>query len=113
MYAIRSYYAADYYDKAFANCDKITTPARSEKSTHTFHQYTLVLDGVDRKALMEHLASKGVASAVYYPVALHNQKAFQEFSYNPTDFPVTDKLCETVMSLPMNTELDEKTLKYT
>lgn len=104
--------AADYYDKAFADCDKIITPVRDEKSTHTFHQYTLVLNRVDRKALMDHLVSKGVASAVYYPVALHNQKAFQEFSYNPTDFPVTDKLCETVMSLPMNTELDEKTLKY-
>jgi dTDP-4-amino-4,6-dideoxygalactose transaminase len=104
--------AADYYDKAFAKCDKVITPKRFEKSTHTFHQYTLVLNGVDRKALMDHLTAKGIACAVYYPVALHNQKAFQEFKYIPTDFPVTDKLCETVMSLPMNTELDEKTLKY-
>jgi len=104
--------AADYYDKAFANCSQIVTPKRFEKSTHTFHQYTMVLNGVDRKALMEHLTAKGVACAVYYPVALHNQKAFQEFKYNANDFPVTDKLCETVMSLPMNTELDEKTLKY-
>lgn len=104
--------AADYYDKAFSNIPNIITPKRFEKSTHTFHQYTLVLNNVDRKALMEHLTAKGVSCAVYYPVALHNQKAFQEFSYNPNDFPVTDKLCETVMSLPMNTELDEKTLKY-
>ncbi len=104
--------AADYYDKAFADCTKITTPVRSPKSTHTFHQYTVVLNNVDRKALMEHLNNKGIASAVYYPVALHNQKAFQDFKYNPEDYPVTDKLCETVLSLPMNTELDSETLKY-
>ena len=104
--------AADYYDKAFENCSKIKTPTRSKFSTHTFHQYTLVLNNVDRKALMEHLSSKGIASAVYYPVALHNQKAFQDFKYNSKDFPVTDKLCESVISLPMNTELDDKTLKY-
>ena len=104
--------AADYYDAVFSKCEKLTTPKRSESSTHTFHQYTLILNGVERKALMEHLTNKGIACAVYYPVALHNQKAFQGFSYNANEFPVTDKLCETVMSLPINTELDEKTLKY-
>ncbi len=104
--------AADYYDNAFANCDKITTPKRFKKSTHTFHQYTMILNDVDREGLQAYLKSKGIASAVYYPVALHNQKAFQGYRYNPNDFPVTDKLCETVLSLPINTELDNDTLKY-
>lgn len=104
--------AADYYDTAFANCEKLKTPKRSEFSSHTFHQYTLVLNNIDRKALMEYLNSKGIASAIYYPVALHNQKAFQEFDYNKNDYPVTDKLCETVLSLPMNTELSDEKLKY-
>lgn len=104
--------AADYYDVVFSKCDQLIIPKRFKKSTHTFHQYTLILNGVDRKALMEHLTAKGIACAVYYPVALHNQKAFQGFSYNANEYPVTDKLCETVMSLPINTELDENTLKY-
>ncbi|MDD4149495.1 MAG: DegT/DnrJ/EryC1/StrS family aminotransferase [Bacteroidales bacterium] len=104
--------AADYYDNAFANCDKIITPKRFNKSTHTFHQYTLMLNGVDRDELQEYLKSKGIASAVYYPVALHNQKAFQGYNYNPDSFFVTDKLCKTVLSLPINTELNNDTLKY-
>jgi len=104
--------AADYYDRAFQNCDKIVTPVRFNKSTHTFHQYTLILKDVDRAALQEYLKEKGVSSAVYYPVALHNQKAFQGYNFNTANFPVTDKLCETVLSLPMNTELDNDTLKY-
>ena len=104
--------AADFYDNAFINCPNLITPIRCKKSTHTFHQYTLVLNNTDRKALVEHLNKKEIASAVYYPVPLHNQKAFQDFSYNPNDFPVTVKLCETVLSLPMNTELNNETLKY-
>ena len=103
---------ADYYDKAFANCDKIITPKRFHKSTHTFHQYTMILNDVDRDGLQAYLQSKGIASAVYYPVALHNQKAFQGYHYNPNDFLITDKLCETVLSLPINTELDNDTLSY-
>lgn len=104
--------AADYYDRAFADCDKLITPKRFKKSTHTFHQYTMILKGVDREGLQAHLKSKGVSSAVYYPVALHNQKAFQGYDYNENDYPVTDELCKTVISLPMNTELDQDTLKY-
>lgn len=104
--------AANYYDNAFAGCEKIITPKRFEKSTHTFHQYTLRLVDVNRQKLMDHLTSKGIASAVYYPVPLHKQKAFQQFEYNPSDFPVTNMLCEQVLSLPMNTELNEEVLKY-
>lgn len=103
--------AADFYDNAFACCSKISTPKRAEKTTHTFHQYVIRLNNVDRTALMEHLKSKGIASAIYYPVPLHRQKAFQGFKYDQNAFPVTDKLCESVIALPMNTELDEKTLK--
>ncbi len=111
-YSAARRFAADYYDNAFKECKHIITPKRFEKSTHTFHQYTMVLNDVDRDALQKHLTEKGVANAVYYPVALHNQKAFQEFSYNANDFQVTDELCKTVLSLPMNTELTEELLKY-
>lgn len=111
-YSATRRFAADYYDNAFKECEHIITPKRFEKSTHTFHQYTMVLKDVDRDALQKHLTEKGIANAVYYPVALHNQKAFQEFSYNANSFPITDELCKTVLSLPMNTELTEELLKY-
>ncbi len=104
--------AADYYDREFKDCEKIITPKRFKKSTHTFHQYTLKLKDVDRAELQEYLKSKGIASAVYYPVALHNQKAFKPYTYNIYDYPVTDKLCNTVLSLPMNTELNHEILNY-
>jgi dTDP-4-amino-4,6-dideoxygalactose transaminase len=104
--------AAAFYDKAFANNPKIKTPERSKNSTHVFHQYTLVLNGVDRNKLREHLASKDIPAMIYYPVPLHLQKAYKDPRYKEGDFPVTEKLCASVLSLPMHTELDEETLNY-
>ena len=104
--------AADYYDAAFATCDKLITPARNEKSTHVFHQYTLKLNGINRQEMQKFLADKGIPAMVYYPVPLHLQKAYQNARYKAGDFPVAEKLSECVMSLPMHTELSTEQLEY-
>jgi len=104
--------AADYYDKAFANHPKISTPHRFHKSTHVFHQYTLVTKDVDRDALKAFLAENGIPMMIYYPVPLHMQKAYKSDRYSEGDFPVTEALSNTVISLPMHTELSEEQLEY-
>ncbi len=111
-YAAARNKAANYYDKAFANNPKLKTPARAKFSNHVFHQYTLQLAGVDRTALREYLASKDIPAMIYYPIPLHLQKAYLDPRYKEGDFPVTEKLCASVVSLPMHTELDEESLKY-
>ena len=100
--------AADYYDKAFANNAKITTPYRAANNKHVFHQYTLTLEGVDRDALHNFLAENGVPSMIYYPVPCHKQKMFDAFGGSGYTLPLTDWLTERVISLPMHTELDEE-----
>lgn len=104
--------AAEFYDKAFVNHPKIKTPKRAKHSNHVFHQYTLILNGVDRDKLREHLASKNIPSMIYYPIPLHLQNAFKSDRYKAGAFPVTEKLCASVISLPMHTELSNETLKY-
>ena len=111
-YAAARQRAAAFYTQAFASNPKIKTPARSKNSTHVFHQYTLVLNDVDRSKLRENLANKGIPAMIYYPVPLHLQKAYKDVRYKEGDFPVTEKLCASVLSLPMHTELDEETLNY-
>lgn len=111
-YAAARNHAAEHYDKAFAGNPKIKTPARSKYSNHVFHQYTLVLNGPDRAQLRAHLESKGIPAMIYYPIPLHLQKAFMDDRYKEGAFPVTEKLCSSVISLPMHTELDPETLKY-
>ena len=104
--------AADYYDQLLGNHPKIKIPARVKNSTHAFHQYTIQLVGADRGKLREYLASKEIPAMIYYPVPLHLQKAYLDPRYKEGDFPVTEKLCASVISLPMHTELEETTQKY-
>ena len=103
---------ANYYDKAFANHPNIIIPARDKKSTHVFHQYTLKIKGADRFELQKHLQKKGIPAMVYYPVPIHLQKAYIDPRYKKGDFPVTEELCSSVISLPMHTELDNEQLEY-
>ncbi len=111
-YAAARNKAADYYDKALTNHPKIKTPVRAKNSTHVFHQYTLQLIGVDRSKLREQLTERGIPAMIYYPIPLHKQNAYKSDRFNDADFPITEKLCASVLSLPMHTEMDEETLNY-
>ncbi|MBE0646940.1 MAG: DegT/DnrJ/EryC1/StrS family aminotransferase [Bacteroidales bacterium] len=111
-YAAKRRAAADYYDKAFAGNPHLKTPVRYSKSTHVFHQYTLVTKNIDRKALLDFMASREIPVMIYYPVPLHMQKAYLDPRYKEGDFPVTEALSQHVISLPMHTELDEEQLAY-
>ncbi len=111
-YAAARNKAASYYDQAFANHPGVTIPAREKASTHVFHQYTLVLKGKDRNAMKEYLSGKGVPAMIYYPVPLHLQKAYTDPRYKQGDFPITERLCANVISLPMHTEMNEEQLSY-
>lgn len=104
--------AADYYDAAFAGNERITTPYRAPYSNHVFHQYTLVLDGVNRDNLVQYLAEEKIPSMIYYPVPAHRQKMFDSFGGNSFSLPVTDWLTERVISLPIHTELDKEQQDY-
>lgn len=111
-YAAARRTVADRYDRAFANNPKLKTPVRASWSDHVFHQYTLVLQGVDRTKMREYLASKEIPAMIYYPVPLHLQKAYKDPRYAEGAFPVTEHLCEHVISLPIHTEMDPETQDY-
>ena len=104
--------AAAYYDQAFKGCGQILIPGRQAHSTHVFHQYTLRVTGADRDTLREGLAERGIPAMIYYPVPLHQQKAYLDPRYKDGDFPVAEKLAACVLSLPMHTELDDEQLEY-
>ncbi|HEY1871995.1 MAG TPA: DegT/DnrJ/EryC1/StrS family aminotransferase, partial [Chitinophagaceae bacterium] len=100
------------YNQAFAGCEKIKTPFVSSYSNHVYHQYTIILEGVDRDELHKFLSGQKIPSMIYYPVPAHRQNMFAQFNSSSVDLPVTDWLTERVISLPMHTELDEEQLKY-
>ncbi|PIE86015.1 MAG: transcriptional regulator [Bacteroidia bacterium] len=104
--------AATFYDKKFENHPIIVPPSRADFSTHVFHQYTIKLENTDREKFRQYLSEKNIPSMVYYPFPLHTQKPYAHFGYKEGDFPVTEKLCKTVVSLPIHTEMSSEQLEY-
>ena len=104
--------AAAYYDEAFGENPHLIIPAKGKNTTHVFHQYTMRLQQTDRQKLVEYMAQQQIPVMIYYPVPLHMQKAYRDERYRQGDFPVSEQLCNEVISLPMHTELDEEQLQY-
>lgn len=99
------------YDSAFADIAGLQTPQRQHNSTHVFHQYTLRIKDGRRDALKTYLQDRKVPSMIYYPVPLHQQKAFAAH-FNGASLPVTEQLCEEVISLPIHTEMKTEVQDY-
>jgi len=104
--------AANIYDNLLTDINNITIPFRSPDSTHIFHQYTIKLKNINRAKLREFLQSRGIPTMIYYPVPMHLQDAYRHLGYREKDFPVTEDLCNRVLSLPMHTELTEEQINY-
>ena len=116
--------AARYYNNSFSKNSNIITPTTKSNATancgeicdscdcHVFHQYTIKITNGKRDELHQHLLNNGIPNAIYYPVPLHAQKAYQDNRYQEDDFTTTNELIETVISLPMHTELDKEQLTF-
>ena len=94
--------------KSGTDCDNICDNC----DCHVFHQYTLKLKNGDRDGLVAHLNAKAIPCGVYYPIPLHQQKAYKSERYDEADFKVTNQLSKEVFSLPMHTELEDDQIDY-
>ena len=105
-YSAARYKAAQKYKELLADMDEIILPLESEFSTHVYHQFTIrVSEGRDE--LKQFLFNKGIASMIYYPLALNHQKAFSSISKIKVSLENAEKVAGEVLSLPMHTELKE------
>ena len=103
--------AAGHYLKDLAGCAGVQLPVLSEKSTHTFHQFTVKVDAGMRDSFRELLKRNGIPTTVYYPLPVHLQRCFSP-EHGTGSFPCSERVCREVVSLPMHTELDDQQLLY-
>ena len=103
---------ARYYDTALKDNEQVHTPYRADYSSHVFHQYTIKVPPKIRNGLQEYLRDNFIPSVVYYTTPLHLQEQVKHLGYKPGDFPISENLAKSVLSLPMHTELKQDQLEY-
>ena len=105
--------AAYHYNAAFKNIDQIEVPfIESDIDSHVYHQYTLKIMNGKRDELANYLLKNNIPFGIYYPLGFHEQKAYKQEFVSDNDFPVTNKVKNQVISLPMHTELSKKQIKF-
>ncbi len=90
---------AAYYAKLFEDEKRIRTPQLAEDRTHVYQTYAVRIPS--RDAVLERLKKEGIGALIHYPIPLHLQEAYAEMGHKKGDFPVSEKLADEVLSLPM------------
>ena len=112
QYGQARYNAAQKYSAALASVEQVITPKEMPYSTHVYHQYTIVVKDGKRDELKQFLNDSGIPANIYYPLPLNEQEAFKSISKTPLPLDNTYKLCDSVLSLPMHTELTDEQITF-
>ncbi len=85
-------------------------PNRLPDRKYVYHLYMLQVDRRDE--LLSFLLANDIEAKVHYPIPLHLQRAFEVFGHKKGDFPVTERLCEKIITLPVHQHLEEPHIDY-
>ena len=96
---------AAIYNEAFAGLDGVVIP-QATTGRHVYHQYVIRCE--KRDGLKDHLQERGIETRVFYPEPLHVQPAMQDLGFSEGQFPVAEKACREVLSLPVQAHLTEE-----
>lgn len=102
---------ASYYDQALAGIPGIITPKADPRARHVYHLYVIQVPG-DRDAFLKALQDKGIGAGIHYPIPLHLQPCFDHLGYKEGDFPITEALAKSIISLPLYPELTQAQMDY-
>ncbi|ARS43062.1 transcriptional regulator [Sphingobacteriaceae bacterium GW460-11-11-14-LB5] len=111
-YSLARQGVAKKYDEMISGLNGLVIPARASYSTHVFNQYTCKVKDGRRDEFKQYLQDNGIPTMVYYPVPVHLQEAYLVYGYNEGDFPVAERLCREVISLPIHTEMKTEVQDY-
>lgn len=106
-------HVASLYNELLSDVDGLILPNIDERCYSSWAQYTVQLpDGVNREEIRNSLRINGIPTGVYYPKPMHKQGAFSGTLSSVAECPVTEKLCETVLCLPIHPYLTDDEVEY-
>lgn len=106
--AARREHAARYAE--LLNGADVVIPTAPEDVVPVWHLY--VIRSEQRDQLKDHLAAKGIATGLHYPIPLHLQPYYQDLGYKLGDFPITERFADQILSLPMYAEMTDEAVAY-
>ena len=105
--------AAGFYSEHLQELSEfIVLPAKKTYSSHVYNQFTIRVKNGKRDELQAFLKEKKIPTIIYYPLPVHQQAAFRDISRIGGNLSISEDLCNSVLSLPIHTELDSEQLNY-
>ena len=104
---------AEYYD-THLSVKGLVTPVVAQGMHHVYHQYVIRLTDefpMKRNEFIEYLKTKGIGTAVHYPIPIHHQPVYAKAN-EPDTCPISTRLASSVLSIPVHPLLDQKELAY-
>jgi dTDP-4-amino-4,6-dideoxygalactose transaminase len=101
---------AAHYGELLAGIEGIVPPSAADYAEHVYHQYAVLVPRRDE--LAEYLRQQGIGVGIYHPVPCHLQPALRYLGYERGDLPVTERIADEILSLPMYPELTSEQRAY-
>lgn len=101
---------AALYNKLLNKIGDVITPFTADNRTHVYHLY--IIQTGNRDKLQKFLAENGVQIGIHYPIPIHLQKAYQDLGYKVGDFPISEDVCNKILSLPMYPEISKDQIEF-
>lgn len=95
--------AAEWYDELLDGTDGIQLPKTSSDAEHVFHLYVVQIE--DRDRILRELNRHGIGAGVHYPIPVHEQPAYGNLGISPESLPVTHRIAQRILSLPIYPEI--------
>jgi dTDP-4-amino-4,6-dideoxygalactose transaminase len=90
---------AGWYDEALAGIGDLILPGIADRASHVYHLY--VIRSAKRDELQKHLNENGIGTLIHYPIPVHLQESYKQLNYKKGDFPIAEKMADTVLSIPL------------
>ena len=103
-------HVAQRYRELLKDVKNITVPVEMPYAKHVYHLFEIRVP--DREKLMKYLSEKGIDTGLHYPMPLHLQDAYKYRGYKQGDFPVAEKCCREILSIPVFPEMNDEQIEY-
>lgn len=102
--------AAKLYNNLLSKIPQVNIPTQMAYSYHVYHLYMIECEQRDK--LQTFLTKNGITTVLHYPTPIHLQEPYRKQGYKAGMFPVTEKRCKIILSLPMFPEITEKEIRF-